>query len=201
MERVAADGAGIARAVSLVRAGHLVVYPTETMYGLGADASSSEAVARVAAAKGRPEDQPLPILVVDRDMLARVVSVIPPAAEPLMEEHWPGPLTLVLPAATGLSRLLTNHRGGVGVRISSDPVATALVRGLGQPLTATSANRSGDPPAMQADRVVLGRDVALILDGGARGERPSTVVEVMPGCAPRLLRRGALKLHLPKVRQ
>jgi len=196
MEVVRGDEAGLARAALIVRGGGLVVYPTETLYGLGADALDAAAVERLLESKGRGADQPVPVLVADRAMLLRVVEGLSPLAEVLIASHWPGPLTLVLPARPGLPHALVNTRGGVGVRISADPVASALVREVGGPLTATSANRKGEAPPILADQVSLD-GVALVLDAGERNQQASTVVELLPGLGPRILRQGTIAPRLP----
>lgn len=190
--RVWADDQGITEAAERVRAGEVIAYPTETLYGLGADGLDSVAVARVVAIKGRHDQQPISLLVADEEMLASLVREVPPAALALARRHWPGPLTLVLPARPGLPSPLVNERGGVGIRISPDPVASALVRVLGRPLTATSANRSGQPAAEEASAVALA-GLALVLDGGPRRGVPSTVVEAL-GERLSILRSGAVAL-------
>lgn len=190
---VAADEEGIARAAAAVLSGQVVGYPTETLYGLGVDALSQPAVDLLTRIKGRQGDQPIPVLVDSVEMLERLVASVPPAARVLMATYWPGPLTLVLPAASGLPGAVVNERGGVGVRISSDPIASALVRQVGRPLTSTSANLAGSPPATDAARACL-EGVRLVLDGGPRCQQASTVVEVMPGTSPVVLRQGAAVL-------
>ncbi|MGH7860248.1 MAG: L-threonylcarbamoyladenylate synthase, partial [Candidatus Binatia bacterium] len=172
----------------------VVVYPTETLYGLGADASSEGAVERVAALKGRDAGKPILVIVSSREMLAGIVSEVSAAAERLMERFWPGPLTLVLPAKEGLSRLLTGGRQAIGVRISSHPLARALVEGLGRPLTSTSANRGGRSPAtdLAAARGYFGSSVGAYVDGGPCGAaRGSTVVD-LSGTKALLVREGAV---------
>jgi L-threonylcarbamoyladenylate synthase len=196
MEIVRGDEAGLARAALIVRGGGLVVYPTETLYGLGAAALDDAAVERLLEVKGRGTDQPVPVLVADRTMLLRLVQELSSLAEALIARHWPGPLTLVLPARPNLPRALVNARGGVGVRISADPVAAALVREVGGPLTATSANRKGETPPSFADQVSLD-GVGLALDAGERSQLASTVVELLPGREPRILRQGAIAPQLP----
>jgi L-threonylcarbamoyladenylate synthase len=188
---LSADDAGVSRAAGLICAGEVVAFPTETLYGLAVDALDEAALGRLGQLKGRVAEHPFPLLVADEAMLLRVVAAIPPAALELMREHWPGPLTLVLPAAEGLPVSLVNERGGVGLRISSDPVARALVQAVGRPITATSANRSGRPAATDA-ALAAQEPVSLVLDDGVRDTAASTVVEVMD--RPVLLRRGAVEL-------
>ena len=169
------------KAASLLRAGGVVAYPTETYYGLGVDPFSEPALARLFQVKKRPRVKPVLVLVSDReqiDLLAREISA---TALLLMDRFWPGPLTLVMPARPDLSPLLTGGTGTVGIRLSSDPLATVLLRTFGAPLTATSANRSGQVPAVTAGevRASFGSEVDLILDGGRTpGKLGSTLVGV-----------------------
>lgn len=187
----------VAQAGALLRRGALVVLPTDTVYGLAADATRDDAVARVFRAKGRPPDKPLIALVATREMAAACAD-FPASARALADAFWPGPLTLVLPRAAGspLSPLLARGARGVSLRVPANETARALVHAAGRPLTAPSANRSGAPSPRTARQAaaVLGGAVALVIDGGpasARGE--STLVE-MTGQRPRLLRAGAVAL-------
>jgi L-threonylcarbamoyladenylate synthase len=193
MPTLPADVDAITRAAERLRAGEVVAYPTETRYGLGVRYDAPAAIARLKDVKGRGE-QPLSVLVADQRMLELVVdpSKISERARQLMALHWPGPLTLVLPGRPELAPSLRNADGGVGVRISPDPIAAALVRALGLPLTATSANRSGDPPAATAAEAEL-PGVALVLDDGPRDGVPSTVAAVV-GDELRILRGGGIAL-------
>ncbi len=168
------------QAIEALRSGEVIVFPTETIYGLGADALHEEAVAQVSALKGRDAKNPIALIIADLDMLKEVVADPPPIAERLMSVFWPGPLTLVLPAKKGLSPLLCNPDGGVGVRVSSHPIAWALVKRLGHPLTATSANPSGAEPARtiaQAQTYFANRLSIFIDAGELKGQKGSTVVE------------------------
>jgi L-threonylcarbamoyladenylate synthase len=180
-------------AVAALRAGGVVAFPTESSYGLGVDALSAEALARLFALKGREESKPPPVLVDGPAMLDALVAEVPVRARSLMSRFWPGPLTLVLPARRELPRRLVSA-DGVGVRRSPHPTADALVRAFGRPITASSANRAGGPPALTADavRAIFG-DQVLVLDGGpAPGAPPSTVVGVCRSGALTVLRAGAL---------
>jgi L-threonylcarbamoyladenylate synthase len=190
---VPADEQGIAAAAEAVRRGGVVAFPTETLYGLGVDALDPDAIQRLVALKGRREGHPIPVLVADREMLGCVVGAISGTAQELMDRHWPGPLTLVMPGLPGLPPALLNSRGGVGVRVSSDPVAGALLRQVGRPLTATSANLAGDSPAATPHSARI-PGVRLVLDGGERGGDASTVVEVGEGGRLVVLRRGAVEM-------
>ena len=175
------NGELLAKALEALRSGEAIVFPTETLYGLGANAYDEEAVERVAALKGRDPNQPIPLIIADLNMLQEVVTEVSPIAKTLLTRFWPGPLTLVLPAKKGLASRLCNSRKGVGVRISSHPVAIALAKGLGCPITATSANPSGEEPAktVAQARNYFSRDVKIFLDGGElSGRRGSTVVKI-----------------------
>jgi len=171
----------------------VVAYPTETFYGLGVDPFNGAALERLRQIKGRGE-KAISMLIEGDAMLARLCAEIPPAAAALIQRHWPGPLTLALPARAGLPEALVMD-GCVAVRQSPHPVAGALVAALGGPLTTTSANRAGEPPATTAAAVVaaLG-DACHVLDGGATvGGAPSTLVRVR-GAAIEVLRRGAIEI-------
>ncbi len=168
------------RAIESLKRGEVIVFPTETFYGLGADAFDETAVEQIVSLKGRNLENPIPIIVADEKMLKNIVAEIPPVAERLMARFWPGPLTLVLRAKKGLPAPLLNRDGGVGVRISSHPLATELVRELGRPLTATSANPSGKEPARTiSEAITYFSPLEIFLDGGRlEGKKGSTVIEV-----------------------
>ena len=138
-------------AVAALTRGEVIIFPTETLYGLGADALNSQAVEKVFQLKGRERNNPIPVLIAEPAMLDVLVAAIPERAKALMEYFWPGPLTLILPARGGIPRPLVNARGGIGIRVSSQPIATELVAALRRPLTATSANPSGKEPARTID--------------------------------------------------
>jgi L-threonylcarbamoyladenylate synthase len=192
-EVVLADAAQIARAAALLRAGLVVGFPTETSYGLAADALSAAAVARVAQVKGRGPGHPMPVLVADLEMLRRIALDIPARARALIASHWPGPLTIVLPGVPGLPRSITNDAGAVGVRVSSDPIAQQLVQAAGGPITATSANATGEPPAQDPVAAACA-GVVLVLADGPRRAPVSTVVEVR-GDAVIVLRQGPVRIQ------
>jgi L-threonylcarbamoyladenylate synthase len=181
-------------AIDALRRGDAIVFPTETLYGLGADALNKEAVEKIFQLKGRDPHNPIPVLVADEDMLHSLVAAIPPLARKLIERFWPGPLTLVLPARESIPKPLLNAYGGVGVRISSEPLATKLVKALGRPVTATSANPSGEEPArnLQAAKSYFGDKVEAFLDGGTlTSKSASTVVDVM-GDTVEIVREGEI---------
>lgn len=190
MTRDALDEA--ARALA---AGEVVCIPTETTYGLAADIRSAGGLARLDQVKrGRPGDAPYPLIAPDLEAARALARVWPEQAEALARRHWPGPLTLVVPARADLPAAVVGPGGGVGVRLSSHPLAAALARQVGGPITATSANRSTFPPATSAGaaRAVFGAEVACYLDGGTCDGTPSTVVAIDEGGGLRLLRRGAI---------
>lgn len=189
----------IDEAVAWIRSGGLVAYPTETLWGLGADATSAAALERLRRWKGRRADAPLSILVDGPEALAGLGIELGDAGRRLAEVFWPGPLTLVLPAAGGFAPGVARADGAVGVRCSSHPRAAALARRLRReaagPVTATSLNASGEPPARdrrEAERCGRrGPDAPRLLDGEAGGAPASSVVDLC-GAEPRLLRSGAV---------
>lgn len=198
-EVLAPDDAGIRRAAEVLRAGGLVAFPTETVYGLGARADDPAAVARIYAAKGRPATNPTIVHVPDVDA-ARRVGTFGVAATALAEAFWPGPLTLVVDRIAGAVADATTAGGpSVGVRVPAHPVARALLRAAGVPVAAPSANRSTHVSPTRAEHVVrsLGSAVDVILDGGAadRGIE-STIVDARRDDALVLLRPGALPAAL-----
>ncbi len=183
----------LATAAALLRGGGVVAYPTETFYGLGALVSRAEALACLAAAKLRPEGKPLPLVAATLEQVRAVASLDEPLARRLAARFWPGPLTLVLPAAAGLDPAVTAGGRTVGVRIPGNAMARALAAEAGGALVSTSANLSGEPPPASADmlsRALLAR-IDGVLDGGPTpGGLPSTVV-VVAGGEVRLVRPGA----------
>ena len=165
-----------------LRRGQVIVFPTETLYGLGADALSPSAVEKVFQLKGRNPANPIPVLIADRAMLALLAADVPALAEKLISAFWPGPLTIILPARSDLPKTLVNSSGGIGVRISSEPIAAELVQSLGRPLTATSANPSGQPAARRIEeaRNYFSGAIDIFIDGGELTSKTgSTVVEVV----------------------
>jgi L-threonylcarbamoyladenylate synthase len=183
-------------AIASLNRGDVIVFPTETVYGLGADALNPAAVEKVFQLKGRNPDSPIPIIVADQAMLQGVVEKIPPVARTLMEQFWPGPLTLVLPAASGTPKQLLNRTGGVGVRISSQLIATELAQAFGRPLTATSANPSGQQAASTIAQAqnYFASDIEIFLDGGKLPSKTgSSVVEVIDDRI-KIIRAGEISL-------
>jgi L-threonylcarbamoyladenylate synthase len=187
----------IAEAARLILAGEPVAVPTETVYGLAADATNAEAVARIYDAKGRPSFNPLIVHVNDL-VAAERIGVFDEAARALAEQHWPGPLTLVVPLREGseIAPIVTAGLPTIGLRVPAHPAMQALLRGTGRPLAAPSANASGSISPTRADHVrkSLGGRIPLIIDGGAteRGLE-STIVAATDGSL-RLLRRGPIEV-------
>jgi L-threonylcarbamoyladenylate synthase len=172
----------ITAAVAGLKRGEVIAFPTETLYGLGADALNPAAVEKVFQLKGRDSKNPIPVLVADREMLFSLVASVPSLAEKLIVRFWPGPLTIILPARRDIPAPLVNAAGGVGVRISSQTIAAELVKALGHPLTATSANPSGQPPARTAQEAkeYFSDQIDIFIDGGTLASTTgSTVVEVL----------------------
>src|SRR5438132_11094328 len=195
---VAASDSAIARAARLLRDGELVAFPTETVYGLGGDATSGRAVAGIFAAKGRPRFNPL-ILHVPGLAEAEPLAVFDERARGAARHFWPGPLTLVLPrqAAGGLSLLAGAGLDTVALRAPRHPVAQSLLRATGKPIAAPSANRSGRISPTTAAHVAaeLGESVALILDAGPCPVGLESTVLDLPGPVPVLLRPGGVTLE------
>jgi L-threonylcarbamoyladenylate synthase len=189
-----ADGPSIRQAAEVLRAGGLVAFPTETVYGLGGNALDERAVARIYAAKGRPSHNPLILHVTDALEVAAIATEWPDAARILAARFWPGPLTLVLPRAGVVPAAVAGGGSTIAVRCPAHPVARALIREAGVPIAAPSANASGGLSPTTAMHVAksLGANVDLILDGGqCPGGLESTVVDVTAR-VPRLLRPGPI---------
>jgi len=188
-----AERRAVRAAARLLAAGGVVVYPTETLYALGVDACNAPALQRLIALKAREPGKPIAVLVSERSMVHEIVEEVSGGAAALMRRFWPGPLTIVLRARPTVSEMLTAESGGIGVRLSSHPLATELVRLLGRPVTAPSANPAGSrPPACVEDaRAYFGARVEDYLDGGRLpGEPPSTVVDMRDDL--RIIRAGAV---------
>ncbi len=195
VDRDAPDGDAIRAAAEVIRGGGLVAFPTETLYGLAADPWSEAAVARLFAAKGRPEGKGVPVIVADLAAAARLAPDFPEAARALAERYWPGPLTIVVPARASLPRGVAPD--GVALRRSSCALAERLARAAGGAVTATSANRSGDPtPPLDPRRILerIGDRIDLLLDAGPLPESPASTVVDARVSPPRLLRRGPIDL-------
>ena len=181
-------------AAAALRRGEIVAYPTETFYGLGANALDELALARLRLLKGRGEDKTISVLVRGREMLDQLCKKPPARAVALMERYWPGPLTIALPARRGLPPPLVSE-GCVALRESSHPTARALVDSFGAPVTATSANLAGQPPATSAEAVeeVFDGRCRVLHGGTTPGGAPSTLVRVR-GNRIEIVRQGAVEI-------
>jgi len=182
-------------AIHTLLSGGVVAYPTETFYGLGVKFDQEKSLERLYSLKKRPIEKALPLIIGDRELLSQLSPSVGKTANSLIEQFWPGPLTLVLPALASLSRYLTAGSHTVAVRIPGDSFALRLARAAKFPITATSANVSGEPPAADVKTIIeyFNASLDLIIDGGiTTGGLPSTILDVT-GDRPRILREGALK--------
>jgi L-threonylcarbamoyladenylate synthase len=181
------------RAAEALAEGGLVVLPTDTVYGVAADLWNEDAVAALYAAKGRPPDKAVPILLADAEDALRVATGLPEMARALAENYWPGPLTMVMGKRPEVPHIVS-ALPTVGLRVPDHEGTRVVIREAGGALAVTSANRSGAPESLTADKALeaLGEDLALVLDGGrCAGGQPSTVVDVT-GSHLRILRPGPL---------
>jgi tRNA threonylcarbamoyl adenosine modification protein (Sua5/YciO/YrdC/YwlC family) len=187
--------AGLEAAAHAARSGHLVVLPTDTVYGIGADAFNAAAVRALLAAKGRGPDMPVPVLVGSWATIDGLVMAVPPVARTLVEAFWPGGLSLVVEHAPSLQWDLGDARGTVMLRMPLHPVALDLLRLVG-PMAVSSANRSGSPPATNAAaaQTQLGEDVSVYLDGGQSPIGVASTVIDLTAEVPRVLRAGAVSI-------
>jgi L-threonylcarbamoyladenylate synthase len=192
-----AESETIARAAGILRAGGLVAFPTETVYGLGADALNPVAAAGIFAAKGRPTFDPLIVHVPDADAARPLWAEVPAAAETLMRACWPGPLTLVLPKREAVPDIVTSALPTVAVRVPDHPVAAALLRAAGTPVAAPSANRFSRPSPTDAAAVEaeLGDRGVFVLDGGPCRVGVESTVVAFPDGRPTVLRPGGVPVE------
>ncbi len=201
------EAAKIERAAALIRAGEVVVFPTETVYGLGADALQPRAVERIFVAKGRPLSDPLIVHIADEDALRELAATLPEYVEELARAFWPGPLTLIVPRSARVPSLVTAGLETVAVRMPRHPVALALIRAVGSPIAAPSANRfmHVSPTTAQHAFADLNGRVPLILDGGPCEVGVESTVLDLCADVPTILRPGGVSLEelqtvLPNVR-
>jgi len=188
---------GVRAAKAAIARGELVVTPTDTVYGVAADAFQPAAVRALVEAKGRTLSSPPPVLIPDVAAAEALAEAIHADIRPLVEQHWPGPLTVIVAARTGLDWDLGETRGTVALRVPDDPVTLELLRATG-PLACSSANRTGEPPAETATaaETMLGDAIAVYLDGGPRGAVASTIVDATnlhrPEGRLRIVREGVI---------
>jgi L-threonylcarbamoyladenylate synthase len=184
----------IMQAAECIKQGGLIAYPTETVYGLGVDPFNGQALLRLFEAKGRAAEKALIVLIRGPQDLPVLTSEIPPIAQSLIDTFWPGPLTLIFKAHHKLPKELLGGRDTIALRHSSAAIAQSLVETLNGPLTSTSANKSGSPPAQSATEVEtqLGNQLDIILDGGPSPQsQPSTVLDISTSL-PKILREGVI---------
>jgi L-threonylcarbamoyladenylate synthase len=182
------------RAVALLLEGGVAIYPTETFYALGGDPENAAPVKRIFEIKGRDFDKPLPLIAARRASISRVVSAWPESADRLADAFWPGPLSLLLPAADSISPLIHAYTGKLAIRISPHPVAAALADALRGLILSTSANFSGEPACRNLEELPeeLKDGVDIVISGGLlTGGLPSTIVDVTI-TPPRLVRKGPI---------
>jgi len=184
----------IEEAIGILKEGGIVAFPTDTVYGLAAAVTVPRAVERVYAAKQRPADMALPLLVADVDGIAGLATTVPPAAQRLIEVFLPGALTIVLTASSAVPETVTTAGGTVAVRIPAHPIPIALIRGTGGPITGTSANVSGLPSPLTAAEVrsQFGDEIDLVIDNGEPCPGTASTIIDVTGATPVILREGAI---------
>lgn len=188
------DGEAIERVADWLRRGGIAAIPTDTLYGLAADPFSAVAVQRIFTIKDRATERALPLVAASIEQVETHLGALPSVGQRLAERYWPGPLTLVVAAPETIGRDVTGGGATVGVRVPAHAVTRALCEACGVPLTATSANISGQPPTSDPDEVLqrLGNRIDVLVDAGVTpGGPPSTIVDVT-GDVPRLIRAGAI---------
>lgn len=187
----------IARAGGIIRNGGLVAFPTETVYGLAADALNEAAVRRVYEAKGRPAGKPLAVQVAEKEDIKKLARSIPAAADRLIDAYFPGPLTIILEASPAISEIVTASTGKIGIRMPDHPVALALIRSAGTPIVAPSANTSGKPAPTDAAGVLRDLDgrVDMVLDAGTTSVKVASTVLDLTLDPPKILREGVIGMR------
>jgi L-threonylcarbamoyladenylate synthase len=184
----------LTRAAEILAAGGVLAYPTETFYGLGADATNEKAIQKIFTVKGRDFKNPISLIIGKPDDIYPLVKDVPETAKQMMSAFWPGALTIVFSASDNVSSMLTAGSGKIGLRVSSHPIAGKIAQKIRKPLTATSANLSGAPECSRAFEVInqIGNKIDAILDWGeTQGVKTSTIIDVT--CTPPIiLREGAI---------
>ncbi len=193
----ACDPTALAQAAALLRAGEVVGIPTETVYGLGANALDEAAVGKIFAAKGRPQDNPLIVHIADFDTIYTLSPAVPDAARALAAQFWPGPLTIIVPKGDCIPSATSGGLDTVGVRLPAHSIARALIRLAGVPIAAPSANTSGRPSTTSAQHVLrdLAGKIPAVVEGGACTVGVESTVLSLAGDTPRLLRPGGITLE------
>jgi len=190
---MASEPQAIAKTAAAIKQGELVVFPTDTVYGLGTNTFDERAVLRLYAVKQRPLDKGIPVLLSDLADLEKVTSSVSEAARALMVRFWPGPLTLIVPRRQDILRVVTGGEG-IAVRIPDCEVARMVIRAAGGAVATSSANRSGHAPAQTAEQAVaeLEGDVAIVLDDGPTGQTLASTIVDCTGKTLRILRQGPI---------
>jgi L-threonylcarbamoyladenylate synthase len=193
----AAEPGAIEEAARIIRNGGLVGMPTETVYGLAANALDAKAVAKIFEAKGRPQDNPLIVHISAFEQIRRLVKSVPESAEKLAKAYWPGPMTMVLEKSDLIPDIVSAGLPTVGIRFPSHPAAQALITAAGVPIAAPSANRSGLPSTTTAEHVMRDMDgrIDAVLDGGTCGVGVESTIVTLASDPPRLLRPGGITLE------
>jgi L-threonylcarbamoyladenylate synthase len=184
----------LTQAAEIIAGGGIIAYPTETFYGLGADATNNEAIQKIFVVKGRDFKNPVSLIIANENDIQPLVQDVPETAKKLMDKFWPGALTIVFSASNDVSSLLTAGSGKIGLRISSHPIALKIVQKIKRPLTATSANQSGMPECTLASEVnkQIGDKIDAIVDWGeTKGDKASTLIDITCN-PPVILREGAI---------
>jgi L-threonylcarbamoyladenylate synthase len=187
----------IKKAISILKKGGVVAYPTDTVYGLGACMTDTAAVDRIFQVKGRPRGMALPVLLADKVQMESIVTSVPMSALRLADEFFPGALTIILPKSDIVPDIITGGGRTVAFRIPDHPVPLALIKGLGKPIVGTSANLSGQPSALTAAEVQaqIGDKIDMVIDGGrCPGGIESTVID-LSGKKPVVRRQGAISIE------
>ena len=183
----------IEEAADLIRLGYLVAFPTDTLYGVGADVSNPDAIEKLYAAKNRSRDKGIPVLLASKSDLDNIAEDIAPSASALMDRFWPGPLTLILRKRADLAAELSPNPG-IAVRVPGNKIAQSLIRRVGGAIAATSANQSGSEPALTAEeaRLALGDSIAAVIDGGPVQFGVASTIVDFTSSPPRLIRPGPI---------
>ena len=185
----------LAECIQALNEGKIVAFPTETFYGLGVKYDNEEALKRLYEIKNRPLEKAIPLIIGDVSLVEKVAEPVSALEREIMQRYWPGPLTIILKAKDGLSEYLTAGTGKVALRIPGESFGLELAKRAGFPITATSANPSGSPPADSAEMILkyFATEIDILVDGGrTRGYEPSTIVEVV-GDQIKLIRKGVIK--------
>ena len=184
------------RAAAVIRGGGIIAFPTETYYGLGVDPFNKNGLECIFKLKQRSLSKAILLIIDNLSQLDRLITSFPLPYQALIDTHWPGPLTLIFPALASLPHLLTGGSGTIGIRMSSSEITTQICKSSGTPITATSANISGKPPAASVEEVVgyFGDKIDLIIDGGVSAAPQCSTIAAIQGGRIRVVRSGMIKI-------